>query len=143
MTYKNTSLGFILRIHADEELMEELTAFADEHAISGAFFYGLGALKRATIGMYHMNRYEYDFQDFDSPHEITNLTGNIARVNEEAKIHAHITLADSEQRAFGGHVKEAIIEPTCEIVCFSTESLSRTEDPHSKLHLLSLPETRS
>lgn len=139
MTFTETTNGYVVRIEAGEELITMLTAFADEHEIHGAFFIGLGALKYARIGMYFMHDYEYHFQDFDEPHEITNVTGNIARHNNELAVHAHITIADQHQRAYGGHIDEAVIEPTCEIrIVNQGVSLTRTVDEHSQLPLLDL-----
>jgi len=142
MTYDITPFGYIIRIHANEKLTQTLAAFAKEQEITGAFFYGLGALRWTRIGIYRMDTFEYTFQEFDEPHEITNVSGNITRHDGSPLIHAHMTIADSEQNAFGGHCDEAIIEPTCELTCFTgTTPLERTHDDRSDLPLLDLPQS--
>jgi len=139
MMYQQTARGFVIRIESGEPIIQTLFHFCDEREIYGGMFIGLGALRSATIGMYDMGELEYRFQVFDTPHEITNLTGNISRYRDEIMIHAHITIADEEQRAFGGHLEEATAEPTCEIFLEDIgRELSRTLDATSRLALLDL-----
>lgn len=138
MKYQSTTSGYIVRIEQGEEIIKSLKSFADKKNLAGGFFYGLGAVREASVGMFNTDKLEYEFQSFGA-HEITNITGNIARKEEELIIHAHVTLADSKQRAFGGHLLSAIINPTCEMIFFSSGRMARSVDEETSLSLLDFP----
>ena len=138
MISQSTSFGFIVRIEAGEEILNTLESFCNTNAITGGVFMGIGAVRNATIGMYHMDIKEYRFRTFNEPHEITNLTGNVAMHNDELMIHAHITLGSADQTAIGGHLQQAETDPTCEITFFSGTVLTRAHDDYSDLPLLDL-----
>lgn len=139
MQYQQSHDHYICRVLAGEELHAALLRFATQMDIPGAFITGLGAARSATIGMYHMDRHEYEYRSLTTPHEITNITGNIALdASGDTALHMHATLADSEQNALSGHLKEAVIEPTCELMITPCGTLHRAHDPHSQLPLFTL-----
>ncbi|MEX0672685.1 MAG: PPC domain-containing DNA-binding protein [Candidatus Paceibacterota bacterium] len=139
MSYQHTTFGYIIRIPQGDGIKQTLEEFCADQKINGGSFFGIGAVRSATIGMYHINNFEYTYSDITKPHEITNLTGNVALYDETLLIHAHITLAGADHQACGGHLKEAIAEPTCEITLFTHDPLQRTYDERSCLPLLDLP----
>ena len=139
MTYQQTSRGFVIRIESGEPIIHTLLHFFDEQEIRGGLFVGIGAVSEATVGMYHTDILEYRFTTFDTPLEITNLTGNVSVHNENLVVHAHVTLADERQNAFGGHLEEAVALPTCEVFFEDTgRELNRTVDDESLLALFDL-----
>jgi hypothetical protein len=54
-------------------------------------------------------------------HEITSLTGNISRMNDEVYLHLHINLSDANYQTYGGHLNSAVVSATCEIVVCGLE----------------------
>jgi len=139
MTYTQTQYGYIVCIHAGEEIMDTLLSFVRNHDLSGTTFTGLGAVRKADVGMYNMNTHAYEYTHLPNPHEIANLTGNTARHDDDIHLHVHITLANKKQQAFGGHLKQAVAEPTCEIHIIDHEvPFTRTHDAYSQLPLLNL-----
>jgi predicted DNA-binding protein with PD1-like motif len=69
--------------------------------------------------------------------ELLSLIGDIAREGTEPRIHAHMILGRRDNTAHGGHLIEARVRPTCELV--PTESpvhLQKRIDPESGLALI-------
>jgi len=71
--------------------------------------------------------------------------GNIALEGDKPKVHAHIVVGRFNGSTLGGHLLEAHVRPTLEIVLVeSPPHLRRTFDPASGLALLDLsPEAES
>ena len=58
-------------------------------------------------------------------------------LEEKPMIHLHITIADDEYHAYGGHVKKLIVGATCELTLFvSKERIERKYDEGTGLNLL-------
>jgi len=71
--------------------------------------------------------------------EVLSLVGDIALHGEEPKVHAHVVLGKSDGTAWGGHLVEAHVRPTLEVIL--TESpvhLHRKTDPNTGLALIDL-----
>jgi len=138
MKYRHQQENYIIRIEPHEKLKKELSVFAQAVNITGAYFSGIGATAKAEVGMFDPENEEYSFQTFDEQMEITNVVGNITTNDDTVDIHAHITLADESQQAFGGHLQEALIYPTCEIRLTETEPIHRSHNSEVGLDLIDL-----
>jgi uncharacterized protein len=122
-----------------DEVIEKLLAFAREHRLSAAELTGLGALSDAVLGYFDWERKDYDRIPIDEQVEVLNLTGNIALADGEPRLHPHIVLGKADGTAHGGHLLEAHVRPTLEvIVTESPAHLQRRSDPETGLALLSL-----
>ena len=68
-----------------------------------------------------------------------SLAGNIALKDGQPKVHAHIVVARENGNAVGGHLLEAHVRPTLEVVVTETPAyLQRREDPETGLALIDL-----
>lgn len=120
-------------------VVESLTEFAREEGICAASFTGLGAVKDTTVGYYDLSSREYRFMDYTADHEVVALVGNIALVDGEPFVHAHITLGDRDMRLVGGHLKEATVAVTLEIsLTACAEPLERSLNEEIGLTLLNI-----
>lgn len=115
MEYKKFSSDYVLRIDRGEEVIAKLTEFVKKENIGLATFTGLGAADKATVGLFNTETKQYQKTELSGEYEITNLTGNISRMNGEPYLHIHVTLSDEEYKAYGGHLNELVISGTCEI----------------------------
>lgn len=121
----------------DEEVLDGLLRFAREHDLSAAHFTALGAFRKATLGFFDLDRKDYDRIEVDEQVEVLNLTGNIARHEGEPKVHAHAVLGRRSGDAFGGHLLEAHVRPTLEVMVVETPAhLEREIDEATGLPLL-------
>jgi predicted DNA-binding protein with PD1-like motif len=107
---------WILRIDKGEEIVRTLEQFCREKGIRLGTVSGIGATDRATIGLFKTRTKEYVRKEMVGDHEITNLTGNISRMNDEVYLHLHINLSDPNYDTFGGHLNSAVVSATCEVV---------------------------
>lgn len=122
-----------------DEVLENLLGFAKEHRLSAADFTGLGALSDAVLGYFDWQKKDYRRIPIDEQVEVLNLTGNIALADGEPKLHPHIVLGKADGTAHGGHLLEAHVRPTLEvIVTESPTHLQRRSDPETGLALLKL-----
>jgi len=142
MEYKlvNSGFGYVIRLDKGERLIRSLMKFADDENISGAFFYGIGAVKNATIGYRDESKEkkEYIVKEFLDCMELVSLNGNITLLDGQPYLHAHAVLGDDKMNAFGGHLQEAEIALTCEIFVHLQHDvqLVRKHDKETELNLL-------
>ncbi|MFA5097312.1 MAG: PPC domain-containing DNA-binding protein [Candidatus Margulisiibacteriota bacterium] len=96
---------FIGRFESGENLLEALTSFCKKENIRLGVFNVIGAVRNVKLGYYEQSTKKYtDCASIDKKLEISNCTGNISLKDGEILVHAHITLADFEGKAFGGHL---------------------------------------
>jgi predicted DNA-binding protein with PD1-like motif len=71
--------------------------------------------------------------------EVLTLTGNVALDQDGIKIHAHVVVGLRDGSTRGGHLKEANVFPTLEVVIEETPSyLRRRYDAETGLTLIDL-----
>lgn len=139
MKHKKLGEKYIIRLFKGEKIIETLTKFLEEESITAAYFSGIGAVIFAELAHYDLEKKEYSSKKFKSPLEIISLAGNISLFEGKPMIHAHISLGDKSMTMFGGHLKEATVAATCEIILKVFEgSLKRKQDEEIGLNLLDL-----
>ncbi len=130
---------FVVVLDTGEEAVESLLSFAREHGITAAAFTGLGAFSDVTLGFFDIERKEYERIRIDEQVELVTLVGNFATKDGEAKLHPHAVVSKRSGQAFGGHLLEAHVRPTLEVVVTETPAeLRRETDPETGLPLLAL-----
>jgi predicted DNA-binding protein with PD1-like motif len=69
--------------------------------------------------------------------EVLALVGDVAMAKEQPKIHAHVVVGKRDATAHGGHLLEARVRPTLEVVLIeSPATLARHHDAESGLALI-------
>jgi uncharacterized protein len=129
---------FMGRLTKGDDLLQALEKLCQEHQITLGEVRALGAVTRARVGYYHQEERKYYFLDFHQPMEILALVGNISLRDGKPMVHAHVTLADEEGRAIGGHLAEGAPVFACEFVIYeylADQSLARQNDPETGLML--------
>ena len=119
------------------DLLEELTGLFKAKDISLGRVEAIGAVRKACIGFYDQRKREYKFIHINEALEITGLNGNISIKDGEPFVHAHITLADSAGRTYGGHLAPGTVVFVCEclIEVFEGPTLERGFDQETGLSL--------
>ena len=113
--YKKVLFG---NLPYNSDLLKEITSFCKKNNIRLGKIEAIGALQKANIGFFDQSKKKYCSNEFDKAFEIINLTGNISIKDGEPFIHAHITLADENGKAFGGHLLEGNIVFACELIIY-------------------------
>jgi len=125
------------RLGHGKDLLDEITAVATAEGVTLGRVEGLGAVTRARLGYYNQEEREYEFHEIDEPLEITALVGNVSLKDGKPMVHAHVTLADREGRAFGGHLAPGTVVFACEFTMQALDGaeLNRTHDDPTGLPL--------
>lgn len=122
-----------------DDVLEHLMAFAKQHRLTAAEFTGLGALSDVVLGYFAWAKKDYERIALDEQVEVLSLTGNVALADGEPKLHPHIVVGKADGTAHGGHLLEAHVRPTLEvIVTESPAHLQRRSDPETGLALIAL-----
>ena len=131
---------FALVFDTGDEFISGLTSFAEDHDLSAASLTALGAFGDATLGYFDMERKEYERIPVREQVEVLSLVGTIAPKDDgEAQVHAHVVVGRSDGTTRGGHLLEARVRPTLEVVLTeSPEHLQRRTDKETGLPLISL-----
>lgn len=128
---------FMGKLSYGADLLAEITDICKEKNIRLGRVEAIGAVKRACIGYYHQDDQAYEFHTIEKPLEIMNLTGNISIKDGAPFVHAHITLADADGQAYGGHLAPGTLVFACEwvIEAFDGSVLERKLDHQTGLPL--------
>lgn len=133
-----TPRTFILVFRTGEELAEGLLRFAREQKLSAASFKAIGALSSVRLGWLNWQTKRYEpAVTLDEQVELLSLIGDVALKDGEPAIHAHAVIGKRDGTAHGGHLLEAHVRPTCEVVL--TESrvhLQKFIDPEAGIALI-------
>jgi predicted DNA-binding protein with PD1-like motif len=131
--------SFVLVFDTGDEVTKELLAFAREHAIDAASFTGIGAFQSVTLGYFEIEKRDYKRIPVNEQVEVVSLVGNIACGDDGPKLHAHVVIGKSDGTALGGHLIDARVRPTLELVLVETAAhLRRRSDPATGLALIDL-----
>jgi predicted DNA-binding protein with PD1-like motif len=123
-----------------DEVVEELTGFAKREGLGAAHLTAIGALREVTLGFFDPKRKEYRRIPVREQVEVLSLLGDVALDDsDEPRVHAHVVVGKSDGTAHGGHLMEAHVWPTLELILTEPpEHLRRRPDPESGLALIDL-----
>ena len=124
-----------------DEVMSTLTAFAKENQLRGSHFTAIGAFQEATLAYFDWEKKAYQKIPVREQVEVVSLVGDVATGEKgEPQIHAHVVVGRSDGSTRAGHLLEARVRPTLEVVLIeSPVHLQRRHDPESGLALIRLP----
>jgi predicted DNA-binding protein with PD1-like motif len=137
MLIKKFDRYYVLRLHKNNEIITALKEAAENQKINGAFFFGLGVGSSVVLGYFDVNKRTYIKKAFEGEYEFTSFSGNISTYSGDTIIHCHVTLTNRDFDAVGGHLVQASVAATCEIVIFPfTGILKRKRDRDTNLLVL-------
>ena len=116
MEYRKFDDTYVVRLNRGEEVIEELKKLCKEEDIKLAEITGLGASNLVEIGVFNPGTKEYNTKVFEGMFEITSLVGNATRKDGEVYLHIHINFGDENGAVLGGHLVQAKISATSEII---------------------------
>jgi predicted DNA-binding protein with PD1-like motif len=99
-----------------DDVVPILEQFAKEHTLSASRFSAIGALRTAVLGYFDWERKDYDRITVNEQVEVLSLNGDIALDGDQPKVHAHAVLGRRDGSTIGGHVLQATVQPTLEVV---------------------------
>ncbi len=105
----------VVRLDKGDEIIESIKKVASSLSIESAVFSAIGATDDFTVGVFDLEKSDYEKFSFKGNHEILNLSGNITAVDGKPYVHAHITCAGEGGKVVGGHLLEGRISLTLEL----------------------------
>ena len=131
---------FALVFDTGEEVVAGLLRFAQNHKLSAAHLTAIGAFERVTLGFFDVTKKDYKRIAIQEQVELMSLVGNIAQDDKgNPKLHAHVVVGKSDGSAHGGHLLDAYVRPTLEVVIVeASQHLRRTMRGEFGLPLLDL-----
>jgi uncharacterized protein len=121
-----------------DELASGLSRFATEQKLAGSSFKAIGAVSSIKLAWLDWKTKQYrPSVDLNEQMELVSLIGDVALKDGKPQVYAHVIVAKSDGTAHGGHLLEAHIRPTCEVIL--TESplhLRKQIDPTTGLAMI-------
>jgi uncharacterized protein len=135
----NDEKTFAIVFDKGDEVVGGLLTFAKEQHLSAGHFTAIGAFENVTFGFFERDRKDYKKITIDEAVEVMSLVGNIVLAGDEPRVHAHVVVGKSDGTAHGGHLLEARVWPTLEVILVeSPQHLQRKLDEETGLALISL-----
>lgn len=133
-----TPKTFVLIFDTGDEILTKLKRFASEQKLAGSSFKAIGALSRVKVGWFNWETKKYEVAtELEEQVELLSLIGDIAVSAGTPLVHAHMVFGRRDGTAHGGHLMEAVVRPTCELVLTENPAhLQKQLDPESGIALI-------
>jgi len=107
---------YALIFDSGDEVMDILKTFANEHSLKASRITAIGAFSKAVLGYFDFSIKDYKKIPVNEQVEVVSLLGDIDLYGDESKVHAHVVLGRSDGMAMGGHLLQATVHPTLEVI---------------------------
>jgi predicted DNA-binding protein with PD1-like motif len=106
--------------------------------LASSSFKAIGALSGAKVGWFNWQTKTYETAaEFEEQVEVLSLIGDVALKDGQPVVHAHLVIGRRDGSAHGGHLLEAYVRPTLEVVLTeSSRALRKVVDAESGLALI-------
>lgn len=139
MQFTKVNDHYVIRLQRTESVHEVLHTFLQEQGITAGTLQAIGAVEQPTISFYELATKTYNKQTLNGEYEVLSLLGNISLKDGKPFAHMHITLGDSTFATIGGHLNDAIVSITLEVIITPlATTLNRVFDEETGLHLLDI-----
>jgi predicted DNA-binding protein with PD1-like motif len=120
-----------------DEAFSGLQEFAEKYQVTSAHFTAIGALSGATLGWFDPQRKLYKKIPINGQHEVIGMSGDIALYQGKPVVHTHMVVGNSDGTTRGGHVLDAYVSPTLEVmVTVDPVTMQKRFDPATDLTLI-------
>jgi uncharacterized protein len=120
-----------------DEAFSGMLDFAEKYHITSAHFTAIGALNGATLAWFDPQRKMYKKILIDSQVEVISMIGDIALYQGKPAVHTHMVVGTSDGTTRGGHVLQALVSPTLEVmVTVDPIAMQKRFDAESDLTLI-------
>jgi predicted DNA-binding protein with PD1-like motif len=129
---------FAVVLESGEEAMASLKAFVVQEHVGAAQFSAIGALSGAMLNYFDWESREYLPIPVSEQVEVASFTGDVALSPDgQPTLHVHAVLGRRDGSALAGHLTEARVRPTMEVVLTESPThLHKRFDPASGLLLI-------
>ena len=137
MIEQGTQKTYAVIFDKDAEFIAGLTSWAKENQLGGSHFTAIGAFREVTLGYFDRDKKDYQKIPVREQVEVLSLIGDIALKDGIPQVHAHVVVGKFDGSAHGGHIIEARVWPTLELILTELpKHLCRKYDPETGLALI-------
>jgi hypothetical protein len=120
-----------------DEAYSGLQEFAEKYHVTSAHFTAIGALNGAIVGWFDPQRKMYKKIPINGQHEVIGMSGDIALYQGRPVVHTHMVVGGPDGTTHGGHLLEAYVSPTLEVmVTVDPVAMRKRLDPETNLTLI-------
>ena len=128
---------FAVVLATGDEVMASLKEFAARENITAAQITAIGALSDVTLLYFDWDKKDYIKIPLREQVEVASLLGDIAEADGKPALHLHIVVGRRDGSAMAGHLGEAHVRPTLEVILTESPAhLRKRHDPESGLALI-------
>jgi predicted DNA-binding protein with PD1-like motif len=136
----NGKRTFAVILQTGDEAIGSLQEFAAKERIGGAQVTAIGALSSAKLAYFDWETKQYRPIPVAEQVEVASLIGDIAiGPDQKPSVHVHAVVGRRDGTALAGHLLEARVRPTLEIIVTESPAhLCKAKDAESGLALIRL-----
>ena len=107
---------FAFVLEPDDDPVAVLTDTAREYQLASAQITAVGGFSSATLGYFDRARHKYQRIPISEQVEVLSLVGDVAHDNDQRVVHVHCVVGLRDGSTRGGHLLEARVWPTLEVI---------------------------
>tara|TARA_B100001750_G_scaffold160702_1_gene129610 strand:- start:95 stop:526 length:432 start_codon:yes stop_codon:yes gene_type:complete len=139
MEYKKHNNRILICLEKGDEIMDSITRIAIKENIGFSSLTGIGTADNVELGFFNLKDKEYKRSTFEGEYELTSLIGNVTMKDGKQFVHIHVNISDQNYKVYGGHLFNANILATAEIVLEVLDTnITRNLDDNIGLHFWNL-----
>src|SRR5262249_40443568 len=128
---------YAVALETDEEVVATLTRFLATAEVGTASLTAIGAFRDAVLGYFDWQSKSYVKIPVEQQVEVLSLIGDVAVADGRPSLHVHAVLGRADGSVVGGHLLEAHVRPTLEVILIQPPSyLRKRRDPETGLALI-------
>src|ERR1700722_4026842 len=137
LTSETAAKQYAVIFNQGDEAFSGLLEFAEKNHVTSAHFIAIGAVDGATVGWCDPQRRMYKKIPINGQHEVIGMSGDIALYEGKPVVHTHMLVGGPDGKIQGGHVLEANVSPTLEVmVTVDPVAMHKQLDPATGLTLI-------
>lgn len=133
---------FAVIMNTGDEVLSAIKHFAQREKIAAAQITAIGALSDVVLRYFDWEKKDYQSIPVREQVEVASLNGDIALAPDgKPAVHIHLVVGKRDGSAMAGHLGEAHVRPTLEVVLEEQPSyLQKVHDAESGLALIDIRE---
>ncbi len=134
----NGQRTYAVVLETGDEVMASLKPFIAAERVRAAQFSAIGALSDAVLMYFDWEKKEYQRIPVREQVEVASLIGDVAEGPDgKPSLHVHLVIGRRDGSAMAGHLAEAHVRPTLEVILTESPAyLRKVKDPESGLALI-------
>lgn len=130
---------FAVIMDKGDEVLSSIKDFAARERVLAAQITAIGALSDVVLRYFDWDAKDYRDIPVREQVEVASLNGDVARAPDgKPAIHIHLVVGKKDGSAMAGHLGEAHVRPTLEVIIAEQPSyLQKVHDPETGLALIS------